>query len=384
MRKILGFAALGVAACILLAVPVARAQGFRTGETATVKSDETLDGTLWAAGNTIDVAGTVQGDVFCAGQNITVSGTVEGDVICAGQNITISGMVAGDIRVAGQTVSITGTVGGSVTGAGQALTLGQDAVVTRDFTTAGGQVTIAGIIGRDLLIGSEASTVGGKVGRNIFAEVTSIKLEPSADVGGKLQYTSRNDALIASGANVAGGVSHSIPTEEERTFNVASANAALAVFMTISLLVIAFALVVIAPQAIDKAAQSVLISPLKAFLLGIGFVFLTPIVVFSLFISVFGIPLALLVLLLWFMVLMVCGPMFAYVIGKLIWRSQDNAILIMVVGCLILMITYFLPVVRGISVLSALTFGSGMTIMAIARALKRPSYNVGSQTHEAK
>lgn len=366
-----------VVACglISIAVPVARAQGFRSGNTASVPSGETLSSTLWAAGNTIDVAGTVQGDVFCAGQNITISGTVEGDVICAGQNITVSGTVMGDVRAAGQTVNITGKVSGSASVAGQTASLSSDGQIGRDLSLVGSEITVAGQVGRDVFMGNERATIAGTIGRNVTSDGGKVRLDKTAVVGGRFDYTSREDASIDAGAQIKDGISHSIPPSSGSS-SAREANRVVGVIMAISLFTVALVTILIAPQFVDAAARKTMLEPLKTFGVGVVFLFFAPMAVFGLLVSVIGIPVAILAFCLWIFVLMLTGPMFAYLLAKLIWRSQDSAILLMLVGCLILLICYLIPVVQIFVFLASLVFGSGMTVLGLMRALKRPSYRV--------
>lgn len=381
MRKKLGLAALAVVGFLLISVPVARAQGFRSGPNASIAADETIDGTLFTAGSTVDIAGTVQGDVFCAGQNITVSGTVRGDVICAGQNVTISGTVEGDIRAAGQTVTISGAVAGNISTAGQSVTITNNGKVAGDVTAAGNDVSIAGTVGRDIIMGGVNITLSNSVGRNVYGEVESLRLDGNANIGGKLDYTSQKTASIDQAAVVSGGVSHSIPPTPRRS-PARQANLFFAIFMTASLLATALVLILLAPQFVDSMAVHTMKKPLKAFGVGVLFLFVAPVAIVGLMLTVVGVPLGLLMILGSLLVLMLCGPVFAYLLGRLLWRSQDNAVLIMLVGSLLLLISYFLPVVQVIGMLAALTIGSGMVILAIARRLGKPSYRVAPHKAE--
>jgi len=62
---------------------VTTAQEFRSGNTSSVDSGETINSSLWITRRSIDIAGDVDGDVFCTGQHVTVSCTVQGDLLCA-------------------------------------------------------------------------------------------------------------------------------------------------------------------------------------------------------------------------------------------------------------------------------------------------------------
>ena len=356
---------------------LASAQGVRSGPHATVKNDETVQSSVYAAGSTVDIAGTVEGDVFCAGQNVTVSGTVDGDVICAGQNVTISGTVKGDVRAAGQTLTLSGSVGGSATLAGQTVTLSSGNTISRDVTLAGAEIIMSGQIGRDVMVGSGDITIEGSIGRNMTAQTEKLRLSSAAKVGGNLEYTSPSTAVIDSKAQVLGNVSHSLPpAETQRRSNAVGMGLTAVVIMTVALLAVSLTLILLIPQFIDRTAQQALREPLKTVGVGIVFLIFAPVVVLVLMLSIIGIPLALLALLGWATVLMLSGPFYAYTLGKAVWRQQTSAILIMIVGSLLVLLSYMIPIVQVISLLAAGVWGSGMVMLSAKRRLHRPNYMV--------
>ncbi len=98
---------------------------FLLGENYTLKSDETLDGSLAVIGGNalIEEDATVNGDVVLIGGNLTVNGNLSGNIAIIGGKLTISGKIDGSIAVIG----------------GQAV-LTETAVINGDIATIGGQV----------------------------------------------------------------------------------------------------------------------------------------------------------------------------------------------------------------------------------------------------
>ena len=98
---------------------------FLLGQNYTLKSDETLDGSLVVIGGNVDIEknATVNGDSVLIGGNLQVNGDANGSVVLIGGNLVISGKIKGDIVLIG----------------GQAL-LTETAVVDGDIVTMGGQV----------------------------------------------------------------------------------------------------------------------------------------------------------------------------------------------------------------------------------------------------
>ena len=98
---------------------------FLIGQNYTLKSDETLDGSLAVIGGNavIEEDSTVNGDVVLIGGNLTINGDVSGNVAIIGGNLTISGAIDGDVAVVGGQSKLTET-----------------AKVDGDIATIGGQV----------------------------------------------------------------------------------------------------------------------------------------------------------------------------------------------------------------------------------------------------
>jgi len=366
---------------LFLWVGIAHGQSFRSGDTTTVAAGEVVDSTLYAAGNTIDIAGEVKGDVFCAGQNITVSGKVTGDVICAGQTVRVSGTVEGDVRVAGQTVAIGGEVTGNVSVAGQTVTIEGSAKIGGDASVGGDSAVVNGIVGRDLAVGGTTVLLSNKVGRNVKASTENLSLVNGAEVAGELSYTSRSDAYVASGAKVNGTTTRYEPKEEHQDDNrgtVLGFSLGVAFMIILAFMILALALVLLFPTAIHNTANLALADPLKTFVIGLSASLIAPIVIVALMISVVGIPLGILAGLVWLIILMLNGPLFGYFLGRLVWRDQRNAVVIMAVGVLILLVTYLIPFVGVVTFLAMFWMGTGMAIRQLFHSIPRPQYTVGA------
>jgi len=363
---------------ILMWVGVASAQSFRTGDNTMVTVDEVVDSSLYASGRTIDIAGEVKGDVFCAGQNVTVSGTVRGDVICAGQTLRISGKVEGDVRAAGQTVSIGGEVKGNVSAASQSFTLESKGKVGGDVAVGGDDAVLNGTVGRDVSLGSATVVVANTVGRNLKASTENLTLSERAVVGGDLTYTSKNDATVTGGARVKGTTHRYEPQQENRSDygKVFGFGFGTALYVVLSLLLVALALALLFPHALHDVSGLAAAAPLKTFLVGLGASFGVPVIIVGLMVSVIGIPLGLLVLLSWLLVLFLAGPFFGYYLGRLIWRTQKHPVLIMLVGSLLVLVAYLVPILGAVTFMAAIWMGSGMLLRSLFHRTPKPSYNL--------
>lgn len=236
---------LAVLAAGLLAPRLARAAQFLGDEAeAVVKAGTTVDGNLYASGQTVRVEGTVDGDLICAGSQIIVAegGEVTGDLICAGQSVEISGTVDGDVRAAGYLVRVNsgGSVGGELVGAAFAIEVEPDASVGDDLMAAGSQVRVAGTVGGNARVAAGGLDIQGDIDGDVDASVGNasdampagmmpwgnqvqrmpaavpggLHLDDGASIGGDLDYSSAAEFDLPAGA-VSGKVAHEVVTATE-------------------------------------------------------------------------------------------------------------------------------------------------------------------------
>lgn len=376
--KLLGILILALLPVLAFAT-VASAQTFRSGENTNIAANENIDGSAWIAGSNIDVAGKINGDLFCAGQNVTISGDIDGDVICAGQTVTFSGTATGDVRLAAQTVNVSGDVDGSVSTAGQTVMLEDRAAVGRDASFAGQSVTVNGPIFRDLAVASDSASVGSRVGRNVTATVGNLTLNNTADIQGNVNYTSPQELTMSTGAQVEGEVNYTKQQAGDRQQETMGYNFAGMLVWAIMLVVSAILFALIFPRELHSTTNAAVASftnALLAILVGLIAGIVVPVAIFLAMITVFGIPLAIVAILAWLLILALSGAFTAYYIGRVVWRRQTNAILIMLVGSVIVVIGLLIPILNVLVWLFAVWFGSGAILLQLKKHAARPHYDM--------
>ena len=362
----------------LSAVPiVAHAQtNFRTGTSASVAKDEAVDATAYLAGATVTVAGDVRGDLYCAGQNVDITGTVEGDVICAGQTINISGNVLGNVRVAGQTVTLSGPVARSVTAFGQSLTLTGNAVVNGDVTAFASSLELGGKVGRDATLGGQNVTIDGTIGRNTTATDMLLTLGSAAHLGGTLDYTSKNDVQMTTGAVVAGPTQHHLPpAHEQRAQNGFVARFWGVAYWFGAFLLFGLVLLGFAPRRYRMTSEVMVKQGGWALLAGIVSLVMVPIIAVILMVTVIGIPLGITLIMLWLISMMASFVYSAYTIGEFIavqasWKLKWPNAIALLLGLVILALLMLIPVVGGLCGFLALVWGLGGIVLLCGKRLK--------------
>jgi Putative zinc-finger len=172
----------------------------------TVPAGETVNDSLVAGAQTVEIAGKINGNLIAHGDRIVITGTVTGDVITASQTLDIEGTVEGNVFAWAQFVTIRGKVGQSVHAFAQSLELTNGGQVGGDVLAFCGTVNISGDVASDVRAGAGNVTLHGSVGRNLNVGADQIVVASSAHVGNNLTASVKrtSDVSIQPGAVVGG------------------------------------------------------------------------------------------------------------------------------------------------------------------------------------
>lgn len=368
--KIVVLALFAVLLASLAGAWAAQAQQFRTGDAVAVTDGEKVDGSLYATGRTLTIDADVNGDVFCAGQTVTVTGTVHGDVICAAQTLTVKGKVEGDVRLAGQVVTLDADVAKNATVAAQTFVLEQSGKVAGDMTIGATDATLKGSVGRDVVAGAENLILAGVVTRNVSSDSTTTKLGAEARIGGNITYTSYNTLGQTEGAVITGTVTRNDPPADRQQSDATFMQVLGKLFYwLVALLLVVLALVLLFPRMFQTVTNRAFPMPWWALLAGFGAMFVMPIVLVLLGLTFVGLPLMVVVLVLWIGVALLSGPVFSYYVGRLVLPRQQQPLLVMLAGASIVIVASFIPYLSVFVLILTAWLGSGMLVLEIFRRI---------------
>jgi len=351
---------LGVSLIALAAIPLVIGS-LRITSRIIVPEGDVVEEDLYAFGELVLIEGTIRGDLFAVAGELRVTGSVEGDVIAlVGGPVEIAGEVDGAVRVA----AIRLGVGGSIRDDLAALVIEADLAgsVGRDVLLIGGETSIAGSIGRDLRLQSFRLRIDGQVGRDVLARVDSLTFGSGARVLGDVLYRASSDAAVADDVSIEGQFTR-------RT--VLAPVWAKALTRVVSILSL-FALIVaglvaswVFRSTSARAVEMVEDQPIRSALVGLGFIVALPMLMIPLFLTLVGIPVALLVLLAWLLAL-VLGPIPAVTrFGSLLLRGSGGTAAALVLGAVVWRSAmWLLPLIAGLVYLAALAVGVGAYVTA--------------------
>jgi cytoskeletal protein CcmA (bactofilin family) len=328
---------------------------------------------IYEAASNVTINGTINGDVFCAGQMITINATVNGDVLCAGQDITVNGRVNGSVRLAGQVVNLNGRVMRSASIATQDFTMNNGSSVGIDLSLVGQDASIDAPVGRDVNGTVQSVSFSSAVGRNVTLHANTIALNHGTVIVGDLTYTSPHTVQRADGTFIRGAVTYHKASPHNTSLNTGVFIWA-ELFWLVALIVFCAVIVALFPQQF-RAWNVEWGAPFWwAVLVGFIAMFAVPLIVILLALTLIGIPLAIVLGLLWIVEAFLAVPFSAYFVGSLI-VTKRHPIWLVIVGIIILGIIELIPILGWIIGAIAYWLGSGTLIMGLNRRYGRPTYH---------
>jgi cytoskeletal protein CcmA (bactofilin family) len=324
----------------------------------TVRHETPVTGDLIGVGGDVELAAPVKGDVVMAGGSVRLRGPVGGDVYAAGGSVTIESTVAGNARIAGGNAEVQGS--GQVSG---------------NLTIAGGDVVILGPVKGYVQAAGGNVLIDSQVDGDVRVTTGSLELGPNARITGKLRYHGPDDVKRHPDAQVGGGIEKDVRAREsrhrqrahQRSFSLGGWLWTLGLIGLAALLAAAF------PAVSKRLGNELRASPGLVFLLGFAALVGLPVFALMLMITIIGLPLALVVMLLYFLLLLVGYVAIAVVLGDVVltrYKAEVASLIGWRVGAAMLAMLALallgrIPFLGGLVVLTALLAGIGAIMMSL-------------------
>ena len=354
-------------------IPVVEAKTI-TGTNISIPSNQNIDESVYAFGQTLDIHGVINGDLICGAQTVTINATINGDLICAAQTIHIQGNVLGSLRVAGQSIDAANiTVAKNSNFYGQTVTTDASAVLKGDAVAYAQTLTLRGKLIRDLNAGGQMVTLGLTNVRNAVIQDQSLTVEKQARINGSFQYQSDSAAIIQDPNSLLGSIFHTYPPKQK---NIEIKPDLFGIFVSILLDILATFLIIFLakyffPKFLDSSYQQTANNGGHAFFLGIALVLFLPIIALLLTITLIGAPLALLVFVFWLCTFVLGHAFIAYWLAKILmskFHLEDKYIYVLLLCSIIGMAILFkIPYIGSISYFLTTVVGTGGIVLSIQK-----------------
>lgn len=263
---------------------------------------------FFGAGGIINLTDAVAGDAILAGGRVSVASEVDGDLVAAGGELSLGGAVGDDLYAAGGSVQLDAIVSGNARVAGGDVTVGPATVVAGALSVSGGRVLFEGNTHSDLRASGGSVRLNGEVHGDAEVRAEELLIGPDTRIRGRLVFHGPAAPEVPESAVIAGGVEHH-PDSSPRWFDdtrprVHDAVRGVGSFLWfVGVFVAAALFVLLFPRFAREAAAAIGAKPLQSLGIGLAVLVCVPFVGVVLLITIIGIPLALLLVPLYFLVL---------------------------------------------------------------------------------
>jgi hypothetical protein len=337
---------------------------------------------LYAFGGGVDVGADVNGDLIAGGGRVTVSHTVRGDLIVGAGSVVVGGLIERNVRAAAGAVTFVGRVARNVDVAGGTITITPDAVISGSAQLAGGELHVAGSIGRRLRAAGAVVVLAGEVADNVEVVAQEIDVLSTARIKGKLTYWSPRDARIAPEATIGGRVTHNLPELPSRIARTGTAlvTVSRALFLA-GLALVAVGLFLIFPRFTVLASRTIGTHPFKSLGTGLLLFAAIPVLAILCMITILGIPLGLIIFVVYAVALLLGFVLTAFYLGDVgaqafmgkHARRRRVRVVFLVVALGVLLLARHVPLIGGALIALAVLLGLGAMSMHGFREWNEPT-----------
>jgi anti-sigma factor RsiW/cytoskeletal protein CcmA (bactofilin family) len=340
-----------------------------------VAAGETVDDSLFAAGESVSIDGVVTGDLIAFAERVSVRGTVKGDLFTAAQRVDLVGGVEGNAIAISQTTVVRGPVTRSLHAFAEHVTLDRDGRVEGDVVTFAAGLDVEGRVGRDLLAHGGFANLRGEVARHASTWTDRLRVDGGARIGGDLTAHAKSEERVVVDARARVGGRSETRIEAGRKGS-RYARPGFYLWRTIWLVAAFLAGLLLhrlAPSLFG-ARLAALLPVAKAF--GVGFVALVaaPVAMALAALTIVGLPLALLALAVWGSGLYLSSVFAGAALGRtLLSVRQPTAVSFapaLFVGLAVVTVAVNLPYVGGLLRVLVITVGLGIGVIHAGRTLK--------------
>lgn len=376
-----------------LAPSMAQAAHIELAESIKITGPQEED--LWLLGGEVDVSGMVEGAVWIAGGEINITAPIDGELWVAGGIITLKGSVDDEVHLFGGEVLFDGAATGEVVVAGGIVEFTKTAAVREELAVYGGEVKLNGTFSDDVMaIGREIEVAGTYVA-DVVLRGETIKIAPGTRIVGSLEIYADEEPVLPEGFAAEGSYrfEHIDPEDiTELDFDtmgplapillVAGVGAFISVIITFFVFFIGVLVILISPETPQRTAEQIQNEPVKSGLIGLAAMIIIPIIFAILCATLVGIPIAIIVMLFYFLLLLLGYLCAAYTIAAIAFERTGQTLSFgmrlsyIVVGLVALYVAGLVPVIGEIAVAFAMVFGVGGLITMMFSG-KRPKVAFG-------
>jgi cytoskeletal protein CcmA (bactofilin family) len=339
--------------------PVAASWTTLAGNEVYVREGEVTEGDLWVMARSVEIKGRIKGDLLVFAEDLKISGQVDGALLGLAGRTELSGEILGNLRMASMFTKIDGLVAGNFSAVGTELLFGPKA--TASSLLAWFTLTnIAGEIKEAAVVKGNIFNLTGKIGEDLKIGATKVNISENARIGGDFLYPVGVEPVLEPGFRVGGKINK---------FQTAPAPGATAFkgLWFLGGLLLGVVWLLIFPRRWAEIISASSLPWRRIIVLGIGGLFLLPLLSLLFSVMLIGLPLGICLLVI-FLILLFFGELPSYLlVGRLLFGSlqrkrKAHPVFLFVAGGFILAFLKFLPYIGFIFMFVSKILGNGLLL----------------------
>ena len=369
----------GLVIALSLFMPLGiKALDFRSSDELTYGTKANFKSSTFLFASTLDFGGTVDGNLYLGGSEISLDGAkISGDLFVGATNLSIKNTEVSNLYLASGTLTIENTKisGDLIVGSGQ-VTLDETTEINGGVLIGSGVSILESKIHDDVVIGGGEVKINGKFDGNLQVRAGSLVVRKNTEILGRVNYRYSKEgkkAQISQDAKILGGfVEKQIITNPK--FEKFLPNLSSFIFSLLMSWVVGLVLVLLAPLCMRRTAEILQNKPWASLGWGALVLFLGPVLILILLISVLGVPLALIFMGFYFLLVYLAKFFVAVWLGSKILKSMEKKhlpIWEMALGILIIYLLGIIPILGGWIKFLVLLFGLGMLVVKIGESYQQ-------------
>ena len=360
MRKIILFFGLTLFSLNLYATQL------RSGAKIVIGKDEIVDDNIAIGCRNLVVKGKIRGDLMAGAQSIKIEGKIEGDFWGIAQDLEIEGQVKGDVRVAGGEISVEGVVENDAIIFCSELMLAENSSINGDLKFGCETIDMLGEIKKGVEGTGEKVKIGGDIKGDIELTCEELIILPPAVIDGDINYKSKKEILMKEHAEVLGKIVHTFPEEKWEFKFPTIPKIFFRILFLISAVIVGVISVALSSKHCLAIANSIKDRWWQCLLTGFIVLVCVPVAVVLISITIVGLPLGIIVSLLYLILLYLSGIFFGLFIGEgmfKIFKLKVSPYLSIVLGLVVLFFLTMIPYVGWLIRFLVLLFGLGAVVL---------------------
>ena len=343
-------AILGLAGLLPLA---AHAYQFRVGETTNAlvlpAGAQIAEEALWAA-NSVEIQGTTLRDLW----------------LLASAGVRFDGESRGDLRAFAAAATIGGAVQGNLFAYANGLQLTTNSAIRGEAALFGADLICEGTVEGNARIFAKSATLGGRWGGDVRIYADEIRIAPGTRIAGDLVYTSSKPLVYDASVAVGGTVEQRNVLPPEAPLHARFARHG---YLFLAALLVGMPFVGFFPLVAGGAVRKLRVSPWRTLLAGLAALLVGPFLIAFAFVTIVGIPLALMLAALYGALVYLSHVVIALWLGHALVRASGPQTFARVLSALAvgLFFLYFAAAIPGVASFLAfpvVVLGSGALVLA--------------------